>query len=279
MDLKTREDLLRLLVNTYLYGGIDVAGFITSIDPIRTPLESKKFLRQKINNNVRLGNIPITINASVLNYRTGQDIRTDGNLGAHTILDDVSGVTSYVMAQLPEDHPEKVARMGKQKPLCVLVCPPTIQSPRDLIMDYHHHLFPKTQNGMAGSVFLTQGIDVDKPTSVYGPYKLLGNIYSIVALGVRKFYLLGEDKLQADLMEAKLRNDPLTNIVLNHFNVELVKVALHEVSKFANLERRNLDRETLDLINDGMKKFPIHPLSPLNRPAKFERVLELRRGY
>jgi len=279
ITLNSDEDIMRLMNNAYTFRGQNIEEFLYSIDLIHQPLRSKAFLREKLDHNVRLSCVPVHINASILHYGTGREVRIDGNQHIHTFLDDVAGVTAYVIERLPDNHPERAARTIKQKPVCGLICPPLHDS-RDLIMNYLSEMNPNVGNNVAGSVFLTTGADVVVPYSTFGRYKLGGIAYSIMSLGLKDYYLIGRNKGECHLMEMKLKNDPILSVLFEKFEVKVHMVELDDVRKKANRKAvGSLDEQCLELINEGIRKFPRHERSALNRPVVAPRVRELLRGF
>lgn len=279
LRLESEETLQRLLVSAYIHEGPDVLSFLRNIDLLEQPLLSKAYLRMQLDQDLELARIPVHINASLIDYSKGLEVRVDDNQHVHTILDDVAAMMAYVMERLPVDHPEKVARGSKQRPVCGIICPSDIHTPRDTVVNYINQTsYGKGNIDVAGSAFLTTGNDLYNPFAAFGPYKMGGIAYSIVKLNIRDYYIVAKTPVEADIIERKIGNDPILSVLMEYFNVRLIKLTLAEIeAQGVQKHSSSIDRDVLDLIDKGVKDFPKHPNSVLNRSVKEPRVLELLR--
>ncbi len=273
--LDNDDDLFLLLKSVYAHEGKSADDFLTSIDLIKQPLISKRYLRTALDADNELERIPVHVNCGILNYRTGLKIRIDDNLHVHTILDDMAGLMRYVMDNLPENHPERIRRSSKQKPVCGLICAPDITNPRETLIRYLN-LKESSNYDVAGSVFLATGSNVLNPFSSFGPYKLGGICYSMVTLGLRDYYLLGKDVLEANNIRRKVKNDPIMNAIVQHLGVHLHVLTVPEVeAEGINSYVSTVEPDLRKMIHQSIKDFPRDPKSVLNRRIKEPSVLAL----
>ncbi len=273
--LDNDDDLYLLLKNVYAHEGTSAEDFLTSIDTVKEPLKSKKYLRTALDADNELERIPVHVNCGVLNYRTGLKIRIDDNLHVHTILDDMAGLMRYVMDHLPENHPERIRRSSIQKPVCGLICAPDIANPRETLIRYLN-LKESSDYDVAGSVFLATGSNVLNPFSSFGPYKLGGICYSIVTLGLRDYYLLGKDVLEANNIRRKVKNDPIMSTIMQHLGVHLHVLTVPEVeAEGINSYVSTVEPDLRKMIHQSIKDFPKDHKSVLNRRIREPSVLAL----
>src|SRR4030095_5852103 len=275
LKLDSDEVLFPLLKSAYAHEGESVVDFLTSIDLIKQPLYSKKYLRKALDADNELERIPIHINCGIINYRTGLKIRIDDNLHVHTLLDDMAGVMRYVMEHLPENHPEKIRRSSTQKPVCGLICAPDIPNPRETLIRYIN-LKESKDYDVAGSVFLATGTNVLNPFSSFGSYKLGGICYSIMNLGIRDYYVLGKDSREAHNIRRKVTNDPILNTILEHLKVRLHVLTVAEVeAQGINSYVSTVEPDLRKMIHRAIKEFPKDSQSVLNRPIQEPAILAL----
>ncbi len=260
--------LLRLLRNIYAHEGADVESFITSVDLLKEPKKSELYLRSMLNADNELARIPIHINYGIINYRTGLKIRMDENAQIHTVLDDLAGMMRYVMETLPANNPEKIRRGSVQKPIAGLICSPGIPNPRETLVRYLRMKEKRQDLDVAGTVFLTTGMNVTNPFSSFGPYKLGGIAYSVVKLNIRDYYIIGNDSRETFNIRRKVENDPILNFVMEHFNVKMHLITLDELSALGiQTHTFTADPEEMRIIREGIGKFIKLPGSVLNKPV------------
>ncbi len=275
IKIKDKKVLYELLKSSYAHDGASADDFLTSIDLIKQPEQTKLYLRKMLDSDNELARVPIHINYGLINYRTGLKLRMDGNEHIHTILDDVSAVMRYVMEKLPSDHPEKIARSSTQKPVAGLICSPLIQNPRETMVKY----IKLTENNnidVAGSVFLVTGMNVLNPFSSFGPYKLGGICYSIMVLGIRHYYVIGKDSNDVMKIKRKVINDPILKTIIEHYKVKVTGLTISDIqAKGVSQQAISVDENTRSVIREAIQKFSKHPKSVLNRPVKTSEVFVL----
>lgn len=271
--------MLPLLQSYYIHETGGVEDFLTSIDLLRQPLLSKEYLRQVLNRTSDLAPIPVYLTAGIINYETGTKVRIDGNTHVHTILDDVAAVLRDVMAALDDSHPEKVARRSRQTPVCGLICTPDIPSPRELLVKFLRRE-GRSDMDVAGSVFLLTGINVRNPFSCFGPYKLGGICYSIMALGIKDYYIIGRNAIEAANIRKKVKNDPILSAIVAHFGVRFHVLTMPDIlARGVHPNSTTVDMPTREVILESIRRLSSdpHQLSALGRPVRSRDVLKLSR--
>ncbi|MBI5228302.1 hypothetical protein HY988_06945 [Candidatus Micrarchaeota archaeon] len=274
--LDNDKTLLRLLKSTYAHEGDTVESFITSIDLLKEPQKSNLYLRSMFDADNELARVPIHINYGIINYRTGLKIRMDENAQIHTVLDDLASMMRYVMDALPANNLEKIRRGSVQKPIAGLICSPDIPNPREALVRYLRTKEKREGLDVAGTVFLTTGMNVTSPFSSFGPYKLGGIAYSIVKLHIRDYYIIGNNSRETLNIRRKVENDPILNLVMKHFKVKMRLITLDELKALGvQTHTSAAGPEEVKAIKEAIAKFKRLPGSALNKPIIAPDVLKL----
>jgi hypothetical protein len=73
------------------------------------------------------------------------------------------------------------------------------------------------------------GSSFDIPFTPFGPYVIAGFFYAVKALGLTDQLVMGYDLGQTSRIIQKIKNDPIMNMILNKYNVNLIPVNLIDV--------------------------------------------------
>ncbi|MDD5096593.1 MAG: hypothetical protein PHY95_03710 [Candidatus ainarchaeum sp.] len=274
------EDVLRMLWEFYGFDGENPLRFIKSIDDHRMHVtEQASKVRNVLSSDHQLRRTMVDVIEGIVNYGTGRVYRVDKNEGLWSGHDDITALTANVLANLPEDHPEKARRVAKQRPEAMLICPPSVPHPRRTLTEYLASQGGHTAPIAApGSVFTVSGHDVLGETYTFGPYDIVGTFYAAAHLNVKDVYLIGHDESELRLMELKIRQDPIVNLIRKEFGLRVHKITLEN----ANGHGRDsipprADKQFEEAYREGLRALArnLNPKSVLNRlPA--ERLRRLR---
>ncbi len=260
--IRTKEELLLLLRNVYHFEGENVFDFVNSIsDLIQHPLNQKEILRKLLNANLEFVNVPVHINAAVVNYQSGFCPRVDANEHIHTFLDDMALLRMRILSDielLPARDPERVRRTSPQKDTVTacLISSGSISSARIKVAKW------LTANGIetdvAGGVFAIITRNASQQYSPFGPYKAAAFLYAAHPdmLGIKTFIILGEDAEEAKRIRYKINKDPLMRFVVEQYGVEFRILTKKDVDC---VPKTSVTREEFDDVLSGKKKMPVSP--------------------
>jgi|GEM_PF-913070 hypothetical protein len=258
--IRSRDELLSLLRNVYHFEGTEVMDFVSSIpDLVQHPLNQKEILRILLNRNIEIVNVPVHINAAIVNYQTGFCPRVDSNMHIHTFLDDMALLRKRILSDtdlLSARDPERVRRTSPQVETvkACLISSGSIDSARTKVAKW------LTANGIetdvAGGVFAIITRNASQQYGPFGPYKAAAFLYAAHPdfLGIKTFILLGEDKEEAERIRYKLHKDPLMRFVVEKYNVGFKVLTKKDVE---STNGRILTRDDVLNLTAPGKKLPV----------------------
>ncbi|GAB4329859.1 MAG: hypothetical protein OHK0038_03980 [Flammeovirgaceae bacterium] len=223
--IQNELDLIRLLKEVYAYEGHLAGDWIKSIDKLRThPREQKSKLEKAIRQDSELNRLGIKITAGIQDYSVHALIRLDGGEPAVPFWDEVQ----YNIRRKCYDHRAELLRQAeKQMPLAGLLC---MSDPRRtlrvLAAKYYFKIkgIQTSSSYLPNTIFNISGSGFDLPESPFGPYDIAGFFYAVKFLKLTDHLIMGYDKAQTNRMMQKIKNDPIMNLIVNKFEVNLIPI-------------------------------------------------------
>lgn len=217
------RDLLRL---HYGFNGYLAGDWIRSVDDLRTHVRLQRaVLEREIRNNPDLRSLELHVTAGIQDYGHNAYVRVDGGVPDGKFWDEGQRLINKILSALPADAVDRARQSALQKPLVGLFAMADIRMSRARALKKFAEL---TNLSVAGyepnTVFAISGSAFDLPTSPFGPYAIGGLYYSIIGLELKKYLVMGNDMAQAERMVRKIQRDPIANVIVKHFGVELVPV-------------------------------------------------------
>ena len=77
---------------------------------------------------------------------------------------------------------------------------------------------------MPNTVFNMTGSSFDIPNTPFGPYVIAGFFYAVKHLGLIDQMVMGYDQAQTNRILNKIKNDPIMNMIVEKFKVNLIPV-------------------------------------------------------
>lgn len=226
--IDTDTKLRHMLKNVYAHDGYLAGDWIKSIDLLRThPRTQRTVLEHAIKNDADLKTLNIKISCGLQDYALHALIRVDDGDPAVPFWDDVQ---AHIRAQHGNKRTAKdvlLKQSEKQKPLAGLLCMPDPRvSSRILAARHYLDLKGISHDGtyMPNTVFNLTGSSFDMPLTPFGPYVIAGFFYSVKHLGLTDQMVMGHDANQTNRIIHKIQNDPIMNLVVNKYGVNLIPV-------------------------------------------------------
>lgn len=216
-----------LLKEVYAYDGYLAGDFIRSIDLLRThPRHQRTVLSKHIAVDPELKMLDIKITSGFLDYAIHSLIRVDDGDPAVPFWDDVQKeIRSH--AQNERSASDVLIRQSRQqKPFAGLLCmsDPRLSS-RSLAARYYMELKGIEHSAyLPNTVFNMTGSSFDIPHTPFGPYVLAGFFYAVKSLELKDQMIMGSDAAQTARIIQKVKNDPIMNMIVKKFNVNLIPI-------------------------------------------------------
>lgn len=217
-----------LLKEHYAYDGYLAGDWIFSIDLLRThPRHQRTLLEKAIDNDAELKVLDIKITCGILDYSIHSLIRVDDGDPAVPFWDNVQ---QYIRDHSVNERMKRevlIHQSQKQKPLAGLLCmSDPRQSSRIFAAEYYLKRKGIASKGeyLPNTVFNMTGSSFDIPNTPFGPYVIAGFFYSVKHLGLTDQMVMGYDKNQTSRIIQKVKNDPIMNMIVKKFNVNLIPV-------------------------------------------------------
>lgn len=210
------------------------AGWVKSINNLRRhALEQKIALENYITSDPSLSHFKVNITAGVQNYQNNSYSRVDGN------RDNCDTFFDRVFKKIKETTvPDKEQRVLKQEPVLGLFHHSDIDNPRATAL-----ALDSGTPFMAGKVFAIGGKLLADTTRRFGAYDIVSFYYGVMNLGLKRWIILGRDPNESQLMELRLRQDPLMSYIAE----------AHKVN-FVSYHSRGLVSEDLEEFTKGQEK-------------------------
>lgn len=224
-QIQKDSDIRTLLKEVYAHEGYLAGDWIKSIDFLRThPRAQKARLEQLISHDTDLRRLNILITAGIQDYAIHGLIRVDGGDPHVAFWDEAQ-------KEIRENASKQLdilkSQSEKQHPLAGLLC---LTDPRTtsrvLAADYYYKLrnLPHSESYLPNTIFNITGSFFDVPETPFGPYVIAGFFYAIKHLKLTDQMIMGHDAAQTQRMVLKIKNDPLMNLFVEHFEVNLIPV-------------------------------------------------------
>ena len=227
-DTKIKE----LLHYHYAYDGYLAGDWIFSIDLLRThPRHQRTLLEKAISGDSELKVLNLKITCGIMDYSIHSMIRVDDGDPAAPFWDDVQ---KYIREHSENERTKEqllINQAQKQKPLAGLLCmSDPRQSSRMVAAEHYLKLkgIQSTGQYMPNTVFNMSGSSFDIPSTPFGPYVIAGFFYAVKHLELTDQMVMGYDKEQTNRIMMKIKNDPIMNMIVKKFSVNLIPVMMNE---------------------------------------------------
>lgn len=224
-----------LLREHYAYDGYLAGDWIFSIDLLRThPRHQRTLLEKAIVTDPDLKILNIQITCGIMDYAIHSMIRVDDGEPQVPFWDSVQ---KYVREHSVNERKKSgaiILQSQKQKPLAGLLCmSDPRQSSRVAAAEYYMKLKGIQHSGeyLPNTVFNMTGSSFDMPHTPFGPYVIAGFFYSVKHLKLTDQMVMGYDKNQTNRIMQKVKNDPIMNMVVKKFDVNLIPVNQVDVAR------------------------------------------------
>lgn len=219
------KDLLR---HHYAYDGYLAGDWLFSIDLLRThPRHQRTLLEKAIAGDSELKVLDLKITCGIMDYSIHSMIRVDDGDPAAPFWDDAQKYVREHSENERTKHKLLITQSAKQKPLAGLLCmSDPRQSSRLHAAEYYMKLKGIKSSGqyMPNTVFNMTGSSFDIPSTPFGPYVIGGFFYAVNHLGLTDQLVMGYDKGQTNRIMMKIKNDPIMNMIVGKFKVNLIPV-------------------------------------------------------
>lgn len=217
-----------LLREVYAYDGYLAGDWVKSIDLLRThPRQQRTVLEKIIATDPELKILNIQITSGIMDYAIHSLIRVDGGDPAVPFWDTVQ---LEIRKHAQNDRSAKdllITQSQKQKPLAGLLCmTDPRRSSRLTAANYYMKLKNIAHTGeyLPNTVFNMTGSSFDIPQTPFGPYVIAGFYFAVRHLGLTDQMIMGYDANQTSRILQKIKNDPLMNMIVQKFNVNLIAI-------------------------------------------------------
>jgi len=217
-----------MLKEVYAYDGYLAGDWITSIDLLRThPRHQRTLLEKAISSDPELKVLEIQITCGIQDYAIHALIRVDDGEPHVPFWDTVQ---SEIRKHAQNDRKAKellISQSKKQKPLAgLLSMSDPRQSSRIYAANYYMKLKGIENSGdyLPNTVFNMTGTSFDIPHTPFGPYVIAGFYYSVKYLGLVDQMVMGYDVNQTTRIMQKIGNDPIMNMIVKKFKVNLIPI-------------------------------------------------------
>jgi hypothetical protein len=217
-----------LLKEVYAYDGYLAGDWIKSIDLLRThPRHQRTILEKAIASDPELKILNIQITCGIQDYAIHGLIRVDDGEPEVEFWDTVQ---AHIRNNVRNDRKAKdilISQSEKQKPLAGLL---SMSDPRQAsrihAANYYMELKGIKHSGayLPNTLFNMTGTSFDIPHTPFGPYVIAGFFFAVKHLNLTDQMVMGYDEQQTGRIMQKIKNDPLMNLVVQKFKVNLIPI-------------------------------------------------------
>ncbi len=220
------QSVRRLLWKRYGYDGYLAGDWVRSVDDLRTHTRLQKAVMERALRTDRdLRGLRVHVTAGIQDYRRNAYVRIDGGEPDGKFWDEGQRIINERLAALPAAALDRARQAEGQRPLVGLLAMSDIRASRAQALACFADITGcPVQSYEPNTVFTMSGSAFDLPMGPLGPYAIAGLFYSVKALGLRQVMVMGNDPTQTSRMVEKIRNDPLANLIVEHFGVALLPV-------------------------------------------------------
>lgn len=222
-----------MLQEVYAYDGYLAGDWITSIDLLRThPRHQRTLLEKAIAGDPELKVLEIQITCGIQDYAIHALIRVDDGEPHVPFWDTVQ---AEIRKYAHNDRKAKellINQSKKQKPLAgLLSMSDPRQSSRTHAANYYMKYKGIDHSGeyLPNTVFNMTGTSFDIPHTPFGPYVIAGFFFAVKHLGLIDQMVMGYDSQQTTRILQKIGNDPIMNMIVKKFNVNLIPLNTKDV--------------------------------------------------
>ena len=222
-----------MLREVYAYDGYLAGDWITSIDLLRThPRHQRTMLEKAISGDPELKVLEIQITCGIQDYAIHALIRVDDGEPHVPFWDTVQ---AEIRKYAHNDRKAKellINQSKKQKPLAgLLSMSDPRQSSRTHAANYYMKYKGIDHSGeyLPNTVFNMTGTSFDIPHTPFGPYVIAGFFFAVKHLGLIDQMVMGYDSQQTTRILQKIGNDPIMNMIVKKFNVNLIPLNTKDV--------------------------------------------------
>lgn len=218
-----------LLREIYAYDGYLAGDWITSIGALRThPRHQRTVLEKAISIDPELKVLNIKITCGIQDYAIHSLIRVDDGEPSVPFWDTVQ---LEIRRQSQNDRTAKellINQSKKQRPFAGLL---SMSDPKQSSRTHaaKHYMQMKGiayDDYLPNTIFNMTGTAFDIPYTPFGPYVIAGFYFAVKHLALTDQIVMGYDKHQTMRMMQKLENDPLMNLIVKKYKVNLIPLNL-----------------------------------------------------
>jgi len=217
-----------LLREVYAYDGYLAGDWISSIDLLRThPRHQRTLLEKAIASDPELKVLDIQITCGIQDYSIHALIRVDDGEPQVPFWDTVQ---LEIRKYAHNDRKAKeilINQSKKQAPLAGLI---SMSNPKYASRSKAANFYMRrkgiehTGDYLPNTLFNMTGTSFDIPHTPFGPYVIAGFYFSIKYLKLTDQMVMGYDSAQTFRIMQKIKNDPLMNMFVKKFGVNLIPV-------------------------------------------------------
>jgi len=217
-----------LLREVYAYDGYLAGDWITSIDLLRThPRHQRTLLEKAISKDPELKVLEIQITSGIMDYAIHSLIRVDDGEPHVPFWDTVQ---LEVRKHVQNERRAKdllINQSKKQAPLAGLISmADPRQASRTIAANFYMNKRGIKHSGeyVPNTLFNMTGTSFDIPSTPFGPYVIAGFFYAVKHLNLLDQMVMGYDTAQTSRIMQKIKNDPLMNMFVKKFDVNLIPI-------------------------------------------------------
>jgi len=223
----TNDTTIKLLLReVYAYDGYLAGDWITSIDALRThPRHQRTLLEKAISGDPELKVLEIQITCGIQDYAIHSLIRVDDGEPQVAFWDTAQQVIRQNSKNNRNAKELLIDQSKKQKPLAGLLSMSELnESSRIHAANYYmeHKGIGHSAGYLPNTIFNMTGTAFDIPSTPFGPYVIAGFYFAVRHLNLVDQMVMGYDDNQTRRMLQKIENDPIMNMIVRKFKVNLI---------------------------------------------------------
>ena len=225
-----------LLREVYAYDGYLAGDWISSIDLLRTHTRHQRTrLENAIATDPELKVLNIKITSGIQDYAIHSLIRVDDGDPSVPFWDTVQLEVRKHAENNRHAKELLINQSKKQKPLAGLISmsdPKQASRTRAANFYMTRKRIKHTGEYLPNTLFNMTGTSFDIPHTPFGPYVIAGFFFAVKHLKLTDQMVMGYDKEQTTRIMQKIANDPLMNMFVKKFKVNLIPINHIDLEKF-----------------------------------------------
>jgi hypothetical protein len=225
-----------LLREVYAYDGYLAGDWISSIDLLRTHTRHQRTrLENAITKDPELKVLNIKITSGIQDYAIHSLIRVDDGDPPVPFWDTVQLEVRKHAENNRHAKELLINQSKKQQPLAGLI---SMSDPKQASRTRAANFY-MTRKGirhtgeyLPNTLFNMTGTSFDIPHTPFGPYVIAGFFFAVKHLKLLDQMVMGYDKEQTNRIMQKIANDPLMNMFVKKFKVNLIPINHIDLEKF-----------------------------------------------